>query len=58
MTPKEIEVVRDALTDAVRIANDLSDALRAVAVASEMGVEALGRIEIDLLAVADLTTEN
>jgi hypothetical protein len=40
--------------DAVRLVNDLSDALRAVAVASKMGVEALERIEDDLLAIGAL----
>jgi hypothetical protein len=39
----------------VRLVNDLSDALRAVEVAARMGVEALERIETDLLAIDSLT---
>ena len=40
--------------NAVRPVNDLWDALRAVAIASKMDVEALERIEDDLLAVCAL----
>jgi hypothetical protein len=55
MDPEEANAVRNAIADAVRLANDLSDALRAVTVASRMGVEALERIEDDLLQISALT---
>lgn len=55
MTLEELRAVRDALSDCIRIINDLSDALRAVSVAAQMGTEALERVEVDLLAVVDLT---
>jgi hypothetical protein len=47
----EAAAIRDAVSDAVRLVNDLSDALRAVAVASRMGVEALEQVEDDLLQI-------
>jgi hypothetical protein len=55
MNPEEADAVRNAIADAVRLANDLSDALRAVTVASRMGVEALEWIEDDLLQISALT---
>jgi hypothetical protein len=39
----------------VRLVNDLSDPLRAVAIASKIGVEALERVEDDLLEINSLT---
>ena len=44
-----------AIADGVKLCQDLSDALRAVAVASQMAVEALERIENDLLSFSALT---
>jgi hypothetical protein len=55
MSPEQAAAIRDTVGDAVRLVNDLSDALRAVAVASKMGVEALERVEDDLLAINSLT---
>jgi hypothetical protein len=54
MDEDRVAAVLDTVGDAVRLVNDLSDALRAVAVASKMDVEALERIEDDLLAIGAL----
>jgi hypothetical protein len=55
MNEDRVAAILDNVGDAVRLVNDLSDALRAVAVASKMDVEALERIEDDLLAIGALT---
>jgi hypothetical protein len=54
MDEDRVAAILDNVGDAVRLVNDLSDALRAVAVASKMDVEALERIEDDLLAIGAL----
>jgi hypothetical protein len=54
VTRHEAEIVREAITDSLRVLADLGDVLTAVAAASRLCAESLTRVEQDLLAISSI----